>query len=71
MIEVGQLRRWTDPTGGTGVFLVIERTGKFYRQGSRTNEMVDHWRIMADREIQSGWPASLLEELSEVIDGAQ
>ncbi len=33
--------------------------------------MVDHWRIMADREIQSGWPASLIEDLSEAVDGTQ
>ena len=76
MIELGQLRCWKEDVefGNStrrDIFLVSNHIGKFYPQGARHLTLVDHWRIMADREIQSGWPTSLIEELSEVIDGTQ
>ena len=77
MIEVGQLRRWNDPhmiDGATDVFLVIENLGLFFRadgaiDGTFREVTEDHWRVLHDGKLHSGWSNSLLEELSEVVHG--
>lgn len=77
MIETGQLRRWNDPhmiDGGIDVFLVIENLGLFLRpgdviDGTFSEVTEEHWRVIHDGKIHSGWSSSLLEELSEVVHG--
>ena len=82
MIELGQLRRWKKDfvmrsksmgiPGESRVFLVSNHVGKFYPQGApRQAMMEDHWDIVDDGNLQGGWSSSLLEELSEAVDGAQ
>ena len=71
MIELGQLRRWTDPGYGTGAFLIVKHIGKFHPQGSRHLVLEDHWELMEDGELHTGWSSSLLEDLSEAVSGAQ
>ena len=82
MIELGQLRRWKEDfvmrsksigiPGESRVFLVMSHMGKFHAQGSRAGAPAeDHWQIMMDELVQSGWSSSLLEDLSEVVNGAQ
>ena len=81
MIELGQLRRWKKDfvmrsksmgiPGESRVFLVSNYTGKFYPQGARHLALEDHWDIVDDGNLQGGWSSSLLEELSEAVDGAQ
>lgn len=82
MIELGQLRRWKEDfaprvqsmrtRGEAGVFLVASHMGKFYANGSRAGDPPeDHWQIMMGEAIHSGWSSSLLEDISEVVDGTQ
>lgn len=72
MIEVGQLRRWKEDVAmgrAADIFLVSTHIGKFYPQGTRHLTLEDHWDIMANGAIHSGWSSSLLEELSEAVHG--
>jgi hypothetical protein len=74
MIELGQLRRWKKGfvmRSKSRVFLVSNHVGKFYPQGARHLVLEDHWDIVDDGNLLSGWSSSLLEELSEAVDGAQ
>lgn len=76
MIEVGQLRRWKEDVEfgnsmRSDIFLVSTQIGKFYPQGTRHLVLEDHWDIMANGYIHSGWSSSLLEELSEAVHGTQ
>ena len=76
MIEVGQLRRWKEDVEfgnsmRSDIFLVSTHIGKFYPQGARHLVLEDHWDIMANGSIHSGWSSSLLEELSEAVHGTQ
>ena len=81
MIELGQLRRWKKDfvmrsksmgiPGESRVFLVSNHTGKSHPQGARHLALEDHWDIVDDGNLQGGWSSSLLEELSEAVDGAQ
>ena len=71
MIELGQLRRWTVDFESS-VFLVASHMGKFYPHGSKAGDpLEDHWQIMMGETIHSGWSSSLIEDLSEAVDGAQ
>ena len=70
VIEPGQLRRWKEDFNGD-IFLVVRHMGKFYPQGGRAGDpLEDHWQIMMEETIHSGWSSSLLEELSEAVHGA-
>lgn len=67
-IEPGQLRQWTDPSYGAGVFMVTEYKGKFYPAGLQNFVLEDYWDILENGRLESGWSSSLLTELSEVVD---
>jgi hypothetical protein len=72
MIEVGQLRRWTIPDEKTGVFLIVENVGQFYPVGlSGHGVLEDYWDLIEDGELHTGWSSSLLEDISEAVNGAQ
>lgn len=71
VIELGQLRRWKRDFESC-VFLVASHMGKFHPQGSRAGDSLeDHWQIMMGDAIHSAWSTSLLEDLSEAVDGVQ
>ena len=62
MVQVGQLRKFNH-TGS--VFTVVELQGKFHAAGLDKRE--NYYVILADGELQSGWPKSLLEDESKIV----
>jgi hypothetical protein len=63
VVQVGQLRKFNH-TGG--VFTVVELQGKFHARGG-LGKRENYYVILADGELQSGWPKSLLEDESKIV----
>lgn len=72
-VHLGQLRKWHHPVEGqSDFFVVVRRIGKFVPNGSRTgNSRTDHWELLHDGQISTGWPEDLIEEESMLCSEVQ
>ena len=59
----GQLRKWHHTVEGQSDFFVaVRRIGKFIPNGSRAGaSRTDHWDLLHDGHISTGWPEDLIE----------
>lgn len=72
-VHLGQLRKWHHPVEGQSDFFVtVRRIGKFIPNGSGAgNPQTDHWDLLHDGRISTGWPEDLIEEESMLCSEAQ
>jgi len=77
-VHLGQLRKWHHPVEGqSDFFVVVRRIGKFVPNGSRTgyrlaaSSRTDHWELLHDGQISTGWPEDLIEEESVLCNEVQ
>ena len=65
-VHLGQLRKWHHPVEGqSDFFVVVRRIGKFVPNGSRAGaSRIDHWELLHDGQISTGWPEDLIMEES-------
>jgi hypothetical protein len=65
-VHLGQLRKWHHPVEGqSDYFIVVRRIGKFVPNGSRAGaSRTDHWELLYDGQISTGWPEDLIMEES-------
>ena len=65
-IRVGQLRKFKQNQFEMSdkIFLICEYVGDFYPQGGQSSAKVQHWKILVDGQISTGWTDAMLKSYS-------